>query len=237
MELSSLPQPLERATQTFSGRTVEVLRDMVVSGQLRAGERLNEVELANALGISRGPLREAIQRLRSEGLLTTVPNRGAYVRTFNSQQLRELYEVRIALETHAVRLAAKYASPESMSELRQMLEQTEHALTVGGSYPRDLDFHQSFVALANNQALLDAATEVHRQIEMARLRSAHEPARARLAFAEHQVIVDHLAAGRGEGAAKALAKHLRSSLENALLIFDHDGAAGSSLALSQAEGM
>jgi DNA-binding GntR family transcriptional regulator len=225
MNLRRLPEPLERATQTFSGRTVEVLRDMIVAGQLRTGERLNEVELANALGISRGPLREAIQRLRSEGLLITVANRGAYVRTFTAQQLRELYEVRIALETHALRLAASNANDDAMSDLRKMLEETEQALAVGTAYPRDLDFHQAFVGLANNQALLDAATEVHRQIEMARSRSAHEPARARVSLAEHQIIVDHLAAGRGEGAAKALAKHLRSALENALVVLDHNADA------------
>lgn len=225
MNLHRLPQPLERATQTFSGRTVEVLRDMIVAGQLRAGERLNEVELASALGISRGPLREAIQRLRSEGLLVTVANRGAYVRTFTAQQLRELYEVRIALETHAVRLAASNADAAAMNGLHQMLEETERALVVGSAYPRDLDFHQSLIALANNQALLDAATEVHRQVEMARSRSGHEPARALTALTEHKIIVDHLTARRGEGAAKALAKHLRSALENALAILDHDADA------------
>src|SRR6266849_3470977 len=91
-----LPLPLERPEQTFSGRAVNVLREMVLSGRLRAGERLNEVELANALRISRGPLREAIQRLRSEGLLTAVSGRGAFVRSFSDDELRELYEVRIA---------------------------------------------------------------------------------------------------------------------------------------------
>jgi DNA-binding GntR family transcriptional regulator len=227
MDTERLPAPLVREVQTFSGRTVEVLRDLVVTGRLRPGERLNEVELANALGISRGPLREAIQRLRSEGLLTTIANRGAYVRTFTPQQLRDLYEVRIALETHAVRLAAEVAADERLAELRELLDATDTALKVGGPYPRDLDFHQMFVGLADCQALYDAAVEVHRQIEVARSRSANEPSRARIALVEHREIFDHLEAGRGVHAANALDRHLRSSLSNALSVLEQGTVVGS----------
>lgn len=224
MNENRLPAPLERATQTFSGRTVEVLREMVISGRLRAGERLNEVELANALGISRGPLREAIQRLHSENLLTTVPNRGAYVRVITAEQLKELYEVRIALETHALRLAAKNASADKVAELNEMLDAADASVARGKAYPHDLDFHQRFIAMVDNQALRDATTEVHRQIELARSRSGHEPARAKEALAEHRQICDLLAQRRGDGAAKALDKHLRSSLANALRILEEDSA-------------
>lgn len=220
MDVGRLPEPLKRATETFSGRTVEVLRDMVVTGRLGPGDRLNEVELANALGISRGPLREAIQRLHSEGLLITVPNRGAYVRVVTPERLSELYEVRIALETHAVRLGANAAPLDSLAELHAMLDTADRALRVGGPYPRELDFHQRLVSLVGNQALLDAATEVHRQIEVARSKSAHEPPRARAALAEHREILDHLDAGEGAGAARALAKHLRSSLDSALAVLE-----------------
>jgi DNA-binding GntR family transcriptional regulator len=219
-----LPGPLERPEQTFSSRAVSVLRDMVLSGRLRAGERLNEVELANALGISRGPLREAIQRLRSEGLLTAISGRGAYVRTFTADALRELYEVRIALETHAVRLAAPKSNPEGIRELRQLLADTDQALAGAPGYPQDLDFHQRIMALAGNQALLDMATEVLRQIHLARSRSGYVSTRARKAFEEHQEVLKHLANGDGDKAAAVLDKHLRSSLKSALELFDSDAA-------------
>jgi DNA-binding GntR family transcriptional regulator len=189
-----LPRPLERPEQTFSSRAVSVLREMVLSGRMRAGERLNEVELAHALQISRGPLREAIQRLRSEGLLTAVSGRGAFVRTFTIDTLRELYEVRIALETHGVRLAA-----------------------------RNSDFHQRIMELADNHALLDVATEVHRQIHLARTRSGHVSTRARQALEEHQEVLKHLADGDGERAAEVLATHLRASLQSVLELLDSEG--------------
>lgn len=225
-----LPAPLERPEQTFSSRAVDVLREMVLSGRLRAGERLNEVELANALGISRGPLREAIQRLRSEGLLTAVSGRGAYVRTLTAEALRELYEVRIALETHAARLAAQRSDAHGIDELRQLLADTEPALAAGQGYPQKLDFHQRLIKLAANQALLDSATEVHRQIGLARSRSGHVSARARQAFEEHQEVLEHLAAGDGEKAAQVLGNHLRSSLESAFELLDPDANPGSSAA-------
>lgn len=217
-----LPEPLERPTATFSDRSLRVLREMVLAGRLKAGERLNEVELAAALGISRGPLREAIQQLRGEGLLRTVTNRGTYVRTFSADELSEIYEVRIALETHAVRLAARNCSGQDIEELRSLLTDAEDVLAgeEGRAYPRDLDFHRRIVALPNNQALIDAATEVHRQVDLARSRSAHDPDRARNALEEHKSILDQLDRGRAEGAAKALAKHLRSSLDNALRVLE-----------------
>lgn len=215
---SLLPGPLERPEQTFSGRAVDVLREMVLLGQLEPGQRLNEVELANALGISRGPLREAIQRLRSEGLLTAVSGRGAYVRTFTAEALSDLYEVRIALEVHAVRLASRKLGPEGVKELRELLDATDQSVAADHTYPQDLDFHQRMVALAGNPALIDTVTDIHRQIQLARWRSGHVPVRAKQALEEHRAVLEHLAAGRGEKAAAVLTEHLRHSLESALLV-------------------
>jgi DNA-binding GntR family transcriptional regulator len=218
-----LPRPLERPEQTFSSRAVSVLREMVLSGRMRAGERLNEVELAHALQISRGPLREAIQRLRSEGLLTAVSGRGAFVRTFTIDTLRELYEVRIALETHGVRLAARNSDSDGIQQLRQLLADTDQALAGDHAYPQDLDFHQRIMELADNHALLDVATEVHRQIHLARTRSGHVSTRARQALEEHQEVLKHLADGDGERAAEVLATHLRASLQSVLELLDSEG--------------
>ena len=220
----ALPERLERPVQTFSSRAVEVLREMILSGQLRHGQRLNEVELADALGISRGPLREAIQRLRSESLLTSVPGRGAFVRTFTPASLRELYEVRIALETHALRLVGEHPSPEGIEELLQLLEQTSDALIDGQDYPLAMDFHHQIVALADNQALLEAVTDVHRQIHLARTWSGWGHVRARIVFDVHKEILEHLANGRSDQAADLLATHLQDSLQSALAVLQFDSS-------------
>lgn len=218
VDAGRLPGPLERPEQTFSGRAVDVLRDMLLSGQLRPGQRLNEVELANALGISRGPLREAIQRLRTEGLLTAVSGRGAYVRTFTARALADLYEVRIALEAHAARLASRHLSPEGAQELRDLVDAGDQTVAAEHTYPQDADFHQRVVALAGNPALLDTVTAIHRRIQLARWGSGHVPVRAEQAGVEHREVLDHLTAGRGEEAAAVLTEHLRRSLRSDLEI-------------------
>lgn len=214
--MNRLPGPIDRP-QTFSGRSVEVLREMVLDGRLRPGDRLNEVELAAALGISRGPLREAIQRLSSEGLLTAIVNRGAYVRTVTPAQLREIYEVRIALETHAVRLLA--TGPGAA-----VVESLGADAPAIGSPARDpeLAFHRQLVGLTANDALLAATVEVHRQIELAGSHRAPGFDRGGLAghVGEHDEMLDQIRAGRGDRAAVILTRHLRSSLRHALLALD-----------------
>lgn len=219
--MSSLPDALERSDMTVAGRSGAVLREMVLDGRLAPGQRLNEVELAAALGISRGPLREAIQRLASEGLLTTISHRGAYVRKIDATELRELYEFRIAVETHAVRLAATRVSRADVDGLRSMLDRTREILDQGDdvAYPRDLDFHLSLVELAGNSRLFNASVEINQQVQLARIASGKRPARARNAYAEHRSVLTGLAAGDGEKAAAALTQHLRASMASALRLY------------------
>jgi DNA-binding GntR family transcriptional regulator len=214
------PAPLARVSNTFAGRSLEVLRGMILDGELLPGERLNEVELARALGISRGPLREAIQRLTSDGLVVAVSHRGAYVRSFDAEELGELYEVRIALETHAVRLAARRADGGDLEDLREMLQVTEAVLESesASAYPTELDFHQRVVALAGNSMLLAATVDVHHKIQLARARSGRQPVRARRAFEEHRDVLAALRDGDEDHAAALMTAHLEHSLQSGLAL-------------------
>jgi DNA-binding GntR family transcriptional regulator len=203
---------------TFSQATEAVLREMVLDGTLAPGERINEVLLATQLGISRGPLREAIQRLASEGLLTVVSHRGAFVRTFSRQDVVDLYELRCALELHAVRLACERAADSDLDDLDALLTDTAVRIRTSSAhaYPQEPDFHLRLVLLAGNQALLRAAQDVQRQLALARSMSAKQPARARVAVAEHAELVTVL---RGRDAAEAtrmMGRHLDHSLDSAL---------------------
>ena len=212
-----LPGPLERPEENFSGQAVDVLREMLLLGHLEPGQRLNEVELAKALGISRGPLREAIQRLRSEGLLSAVSGRGAYVRTFTPEVLSDLYEVRMALEAHALRLAARHLTAQDVEELRELLDGRDE-------HPDGLRFHERMAALSRNAALLDTLIGVHRQIRLACRRQRGVGGPPEDAPDEHRALVDHLDAGRIEEAAEALTDHLRRSLHTALELLDAGGS-------------
>lgn len=202
---------------TVAGLAEQELREMVLDGRLAQGERLNEVAIAQDLGISRGPLREAIQRLASEGLLTMIPHRGAFVRTLSEGELRELYELRIAIETHAVRLGVEQGTAQQLQALDDALEQTRRIFRSEDEphYPSDLDVHELLVSLANNEALLRAMRDTHARIHLARARSGYAPKRAQKAYDEHVKIVAAIRHGKADDAAALLETHLRESLENA----------------------
>jgi DNA-binding GntR family transcriptional regulator len=205
---------------TYADRSLKVIREMILDGKLPPGERLNEVHLSQALGISRGPVREAIQRLASEGLVEAVTHRGVYVRSFSTRELSDFYELRIALEAHAVRLAARYAPSERIDELVRMLDDTERAMgsDVASDHPRQPDFHVRLSRMVANPPLLQALTDVVRKIQLARARSTHQPERARTVLDEHRAIVAALSARDGDHAVALLEAHLTSSLNNALSV-------------------
>ncbi|MGW0003189.1 GntR family transcriptional regulator [Nocardia grenadensis] len=209
---------LDRTAATFAHRTESVLRDMVLDGTLKPGERLNEVALAAELGISRGPLREAIQRLVSEGLLTVISHRGAFVRTFTRQEVVDLYELRAALELHAVRLLCRHAGDDDLADLEALLTAAQEHVTATAdtAYPAELDFHLQIVVLTNNQALLSAALEAQRLVSLARTMSANRPTRAREAVAEHEELVAALKERDPDRAVRCMEEHLRHSMESAL---------------------
>jgi DNA-binding GntR family transcriptional regulator len=203
---------------TYSQATESVLRDMILDGSIRPGERLNEVGLASSLGISRGPLREAIRQLTGEGLLTAVSHRGAYVRTFSREEVVELYELRCALELHAVRLACLRAGDAELRALDALLGDTESRIAESESkeYPQEPDFHLRLVLLAGNRALTRSAVEVHRQLSLARSMSAKRPRRAREAVAEHSELVAVLRQRDAGRATALMARHLNHSMESAI---------------------
>jgi DNA-binding GntR family transcriptional regulator len=213
-----VPQEQLSRDGTFSRRTEAVLRDMILDGKIRSGERLNEVALAGALGISRGPLREAVQRLAGEGLLTVVSHRGAFVRTFERREVEELYDLRFALEMHVVRLVCERASDEQVVELNQMLDMTAEQLSSNSdaAYPADRDLHLQLIKLADHPTIANATVAVQRQISLARSMSAKGPARARQALDEHRAVAAAIAERDGDKAASLMRLHLEQARSSAL---------------------
>jgi DNA-binding GntR family transcriptional regulator len=199
---------------------------MILTGVLNPGDRLNEVELSTGLGISRAPLREAIRQLASQGLLTIVTHKGAFVPDYTAADLRDIYEIRIALETHATRLFGEYVSADQLDELKEVLDQAAVEIKRSGSpvYPDELDFHQTLIRLVGNPHLTAMATEVDQKLQLARSRSGHVPSRAREALAEHRQILRSLTNGDFDGAADLMNWHLRRSLANVLSISDSEQA-------------
>lgn len=197
-------------------QAADALRELIVRGDLAAGDRVNEVEVSSSLGISRGPLREALQRLVAEGLIEFRPNRGAFVRSFTLDTVKQLYEVREAIESKAAMLAAQRASEAEIRQLNALLTETDTVLGANPAtaYPATLDLHQLVLELSGNEYLHRCGTDLQLQVRLARLTSGRSPQRARQALAEHGVIIEAIAARDPHAAGAAMTAHLSESLVN-----------------------
>jgi GntR family transcriptional regulator, rspAB operon transcriptional repressor len=213
----------------FAEDVVTILRQMILSGELAAGERINEIKLADRLKISRSPIREAMQTLAGEGLVISVSGRGAFVASFDMEAVDHLLEVRATLECAAARFATVRADDASLDELEAFLMRTKDALgDTGHPYPRDLDFHEQVVAMSGNPKLMDTVRGVTTQYQLARARSSQNPGRAQAAYAEHCRIYQALRARDADAAAAAMAEHLEAAQAHVREVLRGDGAEGDS---------
>ncbi|MBG6078391.1 FCD domain-containing protein [Rubrivivax gelatinosus] len=187
----------------------ESVEALILAGELGPGARLNEAALAQRLGVSRGPLREALRLLEEGGLVRQEKNRGAFVREIPLAEAAELYELRAGLDATAGRLLATRITPEQLAELRALTA----AMSAVGEHEVDrfhelnLGFHDRLVVLAGNTALLETYRRTTRLLALFRRRNLLAP-RAIPRFAEeHAAIVERLAAGDAAGAGEALFAH------------------------------
>ncbi len=198
----------------------ERIADAIVMGEIQPGERVREALLARNLGISRGVLREAMQRLEGLKLVSRTSNIGVHVISLSQDDLYELYIVREALEGMAARLSAERMTQEERDGLRQLLDRhgKHKDLRRGDGYYQpsaDEDFHFRIARGSRNERLIRSlCDELYYQLRLYRYRSSVRPGRAQLAFAEHQAVVDAICAGDGDKAEAAMRLHLRNARES-----------------------
>jgi DNA-binding GntR family transcriptional regulator len=216
--------------RTLREQVIERLREEILSSRLEPGTELGEVALARSLGISRGPLREALGQLTAEGLVTMVPRRGAVVTRLTRQEFMDAYQVREALESLAMKLALPRLSVEEKAELHHMCEVMERAAAARDSvrfFAVNREFHDLLVRASGNRKL----ESVHAQLiaQMSRLlnRSAELRGGLEQSAAEHRAILAAIDADDAPLAVRLLEEHievpqrvLRSRAARAL--FDDD---------------
>ncbi|MFC6635585.1 GntR family transcriptional regulator [Microbulbifer taiwanensis] len=206
--------------QSLAERLFVTLRGEIVEGQLAAGSKISEPELARRFSASRGSLREALMRLESLGLLERRVHVGARVVDLTERGLLDLYEVREALEGMACRLAAQNRSDEDLTELRQMLARHEQQeeLQAGKAYFQpegDFDFHFRIVQASKNDLLIDTlCNRLYYRVRMYRYQLGMASPRAKRAFREHSHIIEAIEAGDGELAELLMRRHIRASRNN-----------------------
>jgi DNA-binding GntR family transcriptional regulator len=200
-----------------SERAVDALRELILRGDFAAGVRLGEVELAERLGVSRTPVREALTRLAAEGLVEITPNRGAKVTSWTVGELEAVFELRAALEPRLTGLAVPRATPADADALDEL---ADRMIAVGAPGPnRDLDalvplnraFHGRLVALADHPAVASAlAGAVHAPIVLRNFHT-YDDASLRRSLAHHAEIVAALRAGDPAWAAAVMTAHIHNA--------------------------
>jgi DNA-binding GntR family transcriptional regulator len=200
-----------------SERAAGAVRELILHGEFAAGARLGEAELAERLGVSRTPVREALTRLAAEGLVEIVPNRGARVSSWTVAELEEVFDLRAALEPRLTALAVPHASAEDVDELEVLAEEM---LAVGSPGPgQDLDaivplnraFHGRLVALAAHPAMAGAlAAAIHAPIVLRNFH-AYDDASLRRSLGHHLEIVAAVRTGDPAWAQAVMTAHIHNA--------------------------
>ncbi len=196
---------------TLNERVYQRIREFLLAGSLSPNSRLDEQALANEMGVSRTPIREAIGKLTKEGLVEYRPYQGNFLRSFTPKQVNDLYEVRGALEALAVRLAVPHLSDAQVEEFRAVLDAGQAALDhddLIGYGTADRQFHGMIAAYSGNGTLVESLDRLSLQIQIVRTAANHDPILVRETAHQREEIV---AAFRGrdvDAAVRLLTEHI-----------------------------
>jgi DNA-binding GntR family transcriptional regulator len=197
----------------------ENIRQAIVKGIFAPGERLMEIQLADDLGVSRTPVREAIRKLELEGFVVMIPRRGTYVANLSIKDINDVYEIRISLDVLAAGLAAERIEPEELEELNRLLLEISEAAKTGPMekiVKLDTAFHDVLYKASRNDRLRNIINNLREQITGIRGTSMRYPGRLADTLEEHRALVDSIAARDSERAQAAARIHLENA-EHTLL--------------------
>jgi len=173
----------------------ESLRQAIVDLKLKPGERLMEIQLAEDLGVSRTPVREAIRKLELEGFVVMMPRKGAYVAGISMKDIADIFEIRGALEGLAASLAAERGTEEEIEQMERELVRISESIEKDdllSVVEVDTDFHAILFRASRNDRLAQMLNHLREQIQRFRTTSLGRPGRMRVALEEHKKIVEAL---------------------------------------------
>lgn len=202
------------------------LEEQIISQKLRPGEAVTEMKLSRELGVSRTPVREALQRLDREGLIKLIPNKGAVVLGISEQDLIDIYKIRMRLEGLAARIAAEKTDTEFCRLLGDNVDLTEFYMEKGDIEKvknLDSEFHDIIYRSCESRMLGKTLSELHRYISSYRKLSLAVDGRIEKSLAEHREIYDAIVRGDAPAADELTSEHVARALENLLKIINKDG--------------
>jgi DNA-binding GntR family transcriptional regulator len=192
----------------------EHIRQAIVDGTFSPGERLMEIQLAEDMGVSRTPVREAIRKLELEGFVVMIPRRGTYVANISIKDINDVYEIRTSLDVLAAGLAAERIEPEELQEMQRLLVEIGKAIEAGklqDIIALDTEFHDVLYKASRNERLRNIISNLREQITGIRGISMKYPGRLLDTMEEHRVMVECIAARDPEKAQAAARIHLENA--------------------------
>jgi len=212
------------------------LRRQILRGELKPGERLMEINLANKLGVSRTPIREAIRKLEHEGLVVMIPRRGAHVAEITRQELNDVLEIRKSLDILAIRKAIQYMTTQDLAELKaaeetfaRLIEKKDADLTTLGE--ADEQFHDIIYRGTNNRRLIQILSNLREQMYRFRVEYLKDITARQTLIREHAAIINAIEKRDEEEAVRVIRLHIDNqyrTINRALDIRDAGGKDGRS---------
>jgi DNA-binding GntR family transcriptional regulator len=206
----------ERIISTIMDQVYEVLKENIVNGTLEPGQRIQELQIAKELNVSRSPVRSAITRLIGEGLLESVPNKSVCVRRLGERDIIEAYEFRLIVEQYAVTKVIERCNDEIKSRLSQfrIAFKTYSNIDQLGEYMRvDSEFHEYIVVVSGNKVIKEALDKVSMLINPFRVFALSSPNRFYDSIDEHIDIVDAILRLDSKAAVELCSRHLTLAKE------------------------
>lgn len=209
----------------------ESLRDAIRKGILKPGQRIMEIKLAEELGVSRTPVREAIRKLELEGYVVMMPRRGTYVADMSIRDINEIFEIRTALESLSNGLAAEHITEDELEHLQRLLvviggyikeyeDGPDREAAMDKIVKTDIEFHDLLYHAARNNRLVGIISNLRDQLTRFRTLSMSYPGRLEATLDEHREIVETIANGDGRAARKAAVHHVENSEKTLLKAMD-----------------
>ena len=192
------------------------LRKAILRGELKPGERLMEIQLANKLGVSRTPIREAIRKLELEGLVLMIPRKGAEVAQITEKNMQDVLEVRKALEELSVQLACERITPEQVEEMKMAAEDFRKVLKSGDVTKiaeADVQFHDIIFAATNNQRLITLLNNLREQMYRYRVEYLKNPSNHEQLLREHEAIYRGIMEKDKDVVTEMIRKHISNQVD------------------------
>ena len=214
--MTALPHPTIALLQSSSLTSVvqQEIERRILQGELAPGAKLIEATLAEALGVSRGPVREAFRMLEEAGLVRQEKNRGVFVRDVPLDEAMEIFDLRAMMDEAVGRRLAATITPEQLRQVRAMVDAMEKAVKAGdtdGYHLLNLEFHDTLVAFAGNRKLTALYRRLINELSLFRRMNLVDARLLPISAGEHRAIVRTIAAGDADAAGGAMRQHVMDS--------------------------